>query len=273
MRTATPIYACALAAALLLAAGASLAQDVPSGRPPPKPAGPMHYPCCRPHPRRTRRSADRASTSERDSPDRAGISRYRDRPARRSSSGARIPPPPPKQLAEAARQARRRRCSTTATMLAELYAHLAKAPDAEQAAPIAKTIEGLWLHSGSDTIGLLMGRSSKAVNEQHNDLALQAARCRRRAGARLCRGLEPARLRLLSAERLRARRRRSAPRAGARAQPLQGARRARPHPARERAEEERAARPTSSSCASIPTCPAPRRPPTSCPSRSRAKGI
>ncbi len=41
-------------------------------------------------------------------------------------------------------------------MLAELYAHLAKAPDAEQAAPIAKTIESLWLHSGSDTIGVLM---------------------------------------------------------------------------------------------------------------------
>jgi tetratricopeptide (TPR) repeat protein len=58
-------------------------------------------------------------------------------------------------------------------LLAELYAHLAKAPDAEQAAEISKTIEGLWLHSGSDTIGVLMRRGIKAVNEQHNDLALK----------------------------------------------------------------------------------------------------
>ncbi len=58
-------------------------------------------------------------------------------------------------------------------MLAELYAHLAKAPDAQQAAEISKTIEGLWLHAGSDTIGVLMRRGLKAVNEQRNDLALR----------------------------------------------------------------------------------------------------
>jgi tetratricopeptide (TPR) repeat protein len=58
-------------------------------------------------------------------------------------------------------------------MLAELYQHLAKAPDAEQAAPIAKTIETLWLRSGSDTIGLLMRRALKAVAEQRTDLALK----------------------------------------------------------------------------------------------------
>ncbi len=58
-------------------------------------------------------------------------------------------------------------------MLAELYAHLAKAPDAVSAAPIAKTIETLWLRSGSDTIGLLMRRALKAVAEQRNDLALK----------------------------------------------------------------------------------------------------
>ena len=58
-------------------------------------------------------------------------------------------------------------------LLAELYVHLAQAPDAAQAAPIAETIEGLWLQSGSDTIGVLMGRSAKAINEQKNDLALQ----------------------------------------------------------------------------------------------------
>ena len=59
------------------------------------------------------------------------------------------------------------------TMLAELYAHLAKAPDATQAEPIAKTIERLWLNSGSDTIGLLMRRALKAVSDQRNDLALK----------------------------------------------------------------------------------------------------
>jgi tetratricopeptide (TPR) repeat protein len=58
-------------------------------------------------------------------------------------------------------------------MLAELYAHLAAAPDAGQAAEISKTIEGLWLHSGSDTISVLMRRGLKAVNEQRNDLALK----------------------------------------------------------------------------------------------------
>jgi len=58
------------------------------------------------------------------------------------------------------------------SMLAELYAHLATAPDAEHAAPIAKTIEGLWLHSGSDTIGVLMRRSFKALNEKRPELAL-----------------------------------------------------------------------------------------------------
>lgn len=58
-------------------------------------------------------------------------------------------------------------------LLAELYVHLAQAPDATQAAPIAETIEGLWLQSGSDTIGVLMGRSATAINDQKNDLALQ----------------------------------------------------------------------------------------------------
>lgn len=58
-------------------------------------------------------------------------------------------------------------------MLVELYAHLAKATGAEQAAEITKTIEGLWLHSGSDTIGVLMRRGLQAVNEQRNDLALK----------------------------------------------------------------------------------------------------
>jgi tetratricopeptide (TPR) repeat protein len=59
------------------------------------------------------------------------------------------------------------------SLLAELYTHLGKAHDATEAAPIAEAIEGLWLQSGSDTIGVLMGRSAKAINEKNNDLALQ----------------------------------------------------------------------------------------------------
>jgi len=58
-------------------------------------------------------------------------------------------------------------------MLAELYAHLAKAKSPEEAAPIAKTIESLWLQSGSDTVGLLMQRAIKAVADQKPELALQ----------------------------------------------------------------------------------------------------
>jgi len=58
-------------------------------------------------------------------------------------------------------------------LLSELYAHLAKAPDEQQAAEISKTIEGLWLHSGSDTIGVLMRRGLQAMSDRRNDLALK----------------------------------------------------------------------------------------------------
>lgn len=59
------------------------------------------------------------------------------------------------------------------SLLAEFYTHLAQAHDATQAAPIAEAIEGLWQQSGSDTIGLLMSRSAKAIDDKNNDLALQ----------------------------------------------------------------------------------------------------
>lgn len=58
-------------------------------------------------------------------------------------------------------------------LLAELYTHLGQAHDATEAAPIAEAIEALWQQSGSDTIGVLMGRSAKALNDKKNDLALQ----------------------------------------------------------------------------------------------------
>jgi tetratricopeptide (TPR) repeat protein len=59
------------------------------------------------------------------------------------------------------------------TMLSELYAHLAQAQDAEQAAPIAKTIEGLWAFNDSPTISLLMARAAKAITDQNPALALK----------------------------------------------------------------------------------------------------
>jgi tetratricopeptide (TPR) repeat protein len=75
------------------------------------------------------------------------------------------PLPEKKQAAEAPKDKE--------ALLSELYAHLAKAPDEQQAAEISKTIEGLWLHSGSDTIGVLMRRGLQAVNDRRNDLALK----------------------------------------------------------------------------------------------------
>jgi len=58
-------------------------------------------------------------------------------------------------------------------LLAELLTHLAKAQDATQAESIADAIQNLWLQSGSDTIGVLMGRSAKAISDQKNELALK----------------------------------------------------------------------------------------------------
>jgi tetratricopeptide (TPR) repeat protein len=58
-------------------------------------------------------------------------------------------------------------------MLAELYTHLAAAHDATQATPISEAIEALWQQSGSDTVGVLMARSAKAIADKKNDLAMQ----------------------------------------------------------------------------------------------------
>ena len=88
-------------------------------------------------------------------------------PARAGSAGRGVP------LGQAATKADKPIPQDRERLLAELYTHLAQSHDATEAAPIAETIEGLWLQSGSDTIGVLMGRSAKAINEQKNDLALQ----------------------------------------------------------------------------------------------------
>lgn len=57
--------------------------------------------------------------------------------------------------------------------LADLYAQLQTAEDEESAKKVSGAIERLWAYSGSDTVNLLMQRSSKAITEKKKDLALR----------------------------------------------------------------------------------------------------
>jgi tetratricopeptide (TPR) repeat protein len=145
MQTPMPLRACAIAVALLLSVSAVRAQDgiprpqdipVPQGAPEPE-AAPERLPGVR-------------------------------KPA--------LPPLPDGQAAKPKESGPKESAKPAVpqdrdAMLAELYAHLAQAPDADQAAPIADSIEGLWMNSGSATINLLMQRSLKAINDQRNELA------------------------------------------------------------------------------------------------------
>ncbi len=58
-------------------------------------------------------------------------------------------------------------------LLVNLYAYLATAEDEKQAQPITQAIERLWLFAGSDTIGVLMDRSTRAVLDKNFDQALR----------------------------------------------------------------------------------------------------
>ena len=57
-------------------------------------------------------------------------------------------------------------------LLAELYAQLGKAKDAEAAAPIVEAIQDLWRLSGSATVDLLMSRGERFAKGDDLDLAL-----------------------------------------------------------------------------------------------------
>jgi tetratricopeptide (TPR) repeat protein len=57
--------------------------------------------------------------------------------------------------------------------LGELYELLSKAKDAETAATIERSIENLWLTTGSATVDLLMNRTVRFTKESDLDLALQ----------------------------------------------------------------------------------------------------
>ncbi len=58
-------------------------------------------------------------------------------------------------------------------VLGELYVQLAKAKDAEEAAPIITNIETLWRATGSPTVDLLIGRAERFTNDKDLGLALE----------------------------------------------------------------------------------------------------
>lgn len=58
-----------------------------------------------------------------------------------------------------------------AKLLSDLYAQLAAAEDEAAAKRISDAIERVWLHSGSDTVDLLMERALRAINGKNPELA------------------------------------------------------------------------------------------------------
>jgi tetratricopeptide (TPR) repeat protein len=58
-------------------------------------------------------------------------------------------------------------------VLGDLYALLATAEDENAAKAIAEGIERVWLHSGSPTVDLLLGRAMKSAAEKNMDRALK----------------------------------------------------------------------------------------------------
>lgn len=64
------------------------------------------------------------------------------------------------------------RASERQKMLENLYAYLATAVSEAEAAPIAVTIERLWLLNGTDTTAYLMERAVRALSEKELDKAL-----------------------------------------------------------------------------------------------------
>jgi tetratricopeptide (TPR) repeat protein len=57
--------------------------------------------------------------------------------------------------------------------LGDLYALLATAEDENAAKAIAEGIQRIWVHSGSPTVDLLLGRAMKSIGEKKLDRALQ----------------------------------------------------------------------------------------------------
>lgn len=57
-------------------------------------------------------------------------------------------------------------------LLQDLYDQLSKAPGAEDAEVVTSAIERLWMRSGSDTVDLLMDRTSRLMEDKKYDIAL-----------------------------------------------------------------------------------------------------
>ena len=160
--------------------------------------------------------------------------------------GARSDQPPPearRRRRQAQPKAPQRNSSMPKTpaerekMLSDLYAHLATSDDEEAAKAVAEAIERVWLNSGSDTIDLLMERSMKAMRDKKNDLALKLLDHVVALAPDFTEGWNRRAYVHYMKKRGRAGAGRPAPHAGARSQPLQGARRPCPDPARDRPEE------------------------------------
>lgn len=93
-------------------------------------------------------------------------------PQSRAGDGAKPFAPPGAGIAG---QARKTQSADTpearARALSDLYAHLAAAADTGEASAIASAIEVLWIHSGSDTVALLLSRATEAIAAKRSDLA------------------------------------------------------------------------------------------------------
>ena len=90
-------------------------------------------------------------------------------PSTNDGKSAKKAPPPKPGLAVA----QPRTAAEREKALTDLYAHLAAAEDAKQAASVSGSIEKLWVTSGSDTVAYLMQRAMQAANAKNPQLALQ----------------------------------------------------------------------------------------------------
>jgi tetratricopeptide (TPR) repeat protein len=91
----------------------------------------------------------------------------------RSAKAPPEPKPIPKSMRKPGASAVPEGAGERAQLLDELYAHLATAEDEAVAKRITTAIEHVWMTTGSDTVGLLMERSRRAVRDKNPELAVR----------------------------------------------------------------------------------------------------
>jgi tetratricopeptide (TPR) repeat protein len=91
----------------------------------------------------------------------------------RSAKAPPEPKPIPKSMRKPGASAVPEGAGERAKLLDELYAHLATAEDEAAAKRITTAIEHVWMTTGSDTVGLLMERSRRAVRDKNPELAMR----------------------------------------------------------------------------------------------------